>query len=75
MLLRGIRSALDWEYEMRMTFANRQLADEIETVFLPPSPGLPQISGSLVREVARLGGDVSHWVHPHVEKALRQRFV
>jgi pantetheine-phosphate adenylyltransferase len=69
-LLRGIRGALDWEYEMRMAYANRELAAEVDTVFLPPSPGLGQISGSLVREVARLGGDISSWVHPRAARAL-----
>ena len=72
-LVRGIRSVPDWDYEMQMAVANRNLADEIETVFLPPSPGMHQISGSLVREVARLGGDVSAWVPAFVQAALRQR--
>ena len=69
-LLRGIRGTQDWDYEMQMAFANRGLAEEIDSVFLPPSPGLAQISGSLVREVAGLGGDVSAWGPAAVVRAL-----
>jgi len=72
-LLRGIRGTQDWDYEMQMAFANRGLAEEIDSVFLPPSPGLAQISGSLVREVAGLGGDVSGWVPAAVVRALAKR--
>lgn len=72
-LLRGVRGAADLDYELRMAFANRDLADEVETVFLPPSPETIRVSGSLVREVATLGGSVDRWVHPHVAKALQQR--
>jgi pantetheine-phosphate adenylyltransferase len=73
-LLRGIRSFQDWDYEMQMAFANRGLADGIETIFLPPSPGMTNVSASLVREVSALGGDVSAWVPPHVVQALTERF-
>lgn len=72
-LLRGIRGALDWDYEMRMAFANRDLAPDIDTIFLPPSATTAPISASLVREVARLGGAVDAWVHPLVVEALRAR--
>lgn len=72
-LVRGMRSFQDWDYETQMAFANRGLADEIDTVFLPPSPGMTNISSSLVREVASLGGDVSGWVPPHVERALKAK--
>ena len=72
-LLRGVRGATDVDYELRMAFANRDLADDVETVFLPPSPETLRISGSLVREVAQLGGDVGRWVHPLVAEALRTR--
>jgi pantetheine-phosphate adenylyltransferase len=71
-LLRGIRGNQDWEGELQMAFANRGLAGEIDTVFLPPSPGMTQISASLVREVAALGGDVSAWVPAAVLRALSQ---
>lgn len=73
-LLRGVRGARDWDYEMQMAFANRRLAPEIDTVFLPPSSNLTLVSGSLVREVAALGGDVSAWVPPPVADALASKF-
>ena len=72
-LIRGVRGAADLDYELRMAFANTHLAPEVETVYLPPSPETIRISGSLVREVAALGGDVSHWVHPMVAGALATR--
>ena len=72
-LLRGVRSVRDFEYEMEMAFANRDLAPEVETLFLPPSASTALVSSSLVREVARLGGDVSAWVSPTVAAALRRR--
>ncbi len=73
-LLRGIREVGDWDYEMQMAFANRDMAPEVETVFLAPSSGLARVSASLVREVASLGGDVSSWVPAHVAQALRAKF-
>jgi pantetheine-phosphate adenylyltransferase len=72
-LIRGSRSARDWDYEMEMALANRGLAPEIDTLFLPPSAGLGQVSSSLVREVARLGGDVSPWVPAAVIAALEAK--
>ncbi len=72
-LLRGIRGALDWDFEMRMAFANRDLDPAIDTVFLPPSADTRPISASLVREVFALGGDVGAWVHPLVVEALERR--
>ena len=72
-LLRGVRSVRDFEYEMEMAFANRDLAPHVETLFLPPSAKTALVSSSLVREVARLGGDVSAWVSPAVADALKHR--
>jgi pantetheine-phosphate adenylyltransferase len=72
-MLRGLRAPRDWEYELPMAYANASLAPEIETVFLACTPGTSMISGSLVREVAALGGDVSAWVPPSVAEALRRR--
>lgn len=71
--VRGVRGSHDWDYEMQMAFANRGLAPEIDTVFLPPSSNLTLVSGSLVREVASLGGDVSAWVPASVAQALTDR--
>ncbi len=74
LLIRGLRAAGDVEYEFQMALLNRQLHPGLETVFLPPAFDLTHISSSLVREVARYGGDVSRLVHPTVSAALRARF-
>lgn len=74
LLVRGLRAASDFEYECQMALMNRQLHAGLETVFLPAASGLTFVSASLVREVARFGGDVSALVHPIVHQALRERF-
>jgi pantetheine-phosphate adenylyltransferase len=74
MILRGIRAITDLEYEMQMAMMNRSLEPGLETVFLIPSETYSYVSGRLVREVARLGGRVSHLVPEVVEKALMRRF-
>jgi len=71
-LVRGLRAVGDFEYEFQMALMNRQLNAGLETVFLVPAQGLSYISSSLVREVARYGGDVGALVHPAVAAALRQ---
>ena len=73
-LVRGLRAVGDFEYEFQMALMNRQLTPGLETVFLVPGQGLSYISSSLVREVARYGGDVSELVHPSVVDALRRHF-
>ena len=73
-LVRGLRAVGDFDYEFQMALMNRQLNPGLETVFLVPAMGLSFISSSLVREVARYGGDVSELVHPTVAEALRQHF-
>ena len=73
-LVRGLRAVGDFEYEFQMALMNRQLCPGLETVFLVPGQGLSYISSSLVREVARYGGDVSALVHPGVARALQERF-
>jgi pantetheine-phosphate adenylyltransferase len=73
-LVRGLRAVGDFEYEFQMALMNRQLHAGLETVFLVPAQGLSYISSSLVREVARYGGDVSELVHPVVVEALRRHF-
>jgi pantetheine-phosphate adenylyltransferase len=74
LLIRGLRAVSDFEYEYQMALMNRHLAPGIETVFMVPSLDTTYISASLVREVARFGGDVSGLVHPAVADALRARF-
>jgi pantetheine-phosphate adenylyltransferase len=73
-IIRGLRAVSDFEYEFQMALMNRNLAPTIETVFLVPAFDLTYLSSSLVREVARFGGDVSALVHPAVRKALQQKF-
>ena len=74
MIVRGLRAVSDFEYEFQMALMNRQLHPSLETVFLVPAVDLTYLSSSLVREVARYGGDVSALVHPSVAEALRARF-
>lgn len=69
-ILRGLRAVSDFEYEFQLASMNRHLSDEIETVFLTPAEQYTFISSSLVREIARLGGDVSQFVDPKVVAAL-----
>ena len=73
-IVRGLRAVSDFEYEFQMALMNRQLHPSLETVFLVPAVDLTYLSSSLVREVARYGGDVSRLVHPVVAQALRERF-
>ena len=70
-IVRGLRAVSDFEYEFQLASMNRRLAPEIETIFLTPAEQYAYISSSLVREIAALGGDVSEFVHPVVQRALR----
>jgi pantetheine-phosphate adenylyltransferase len=73
-IVRGLRAVSDFEYEFQMALMNRQLHPSLETVFLVPAVDLTYLSSSLVREVARFGGDVTPLVHPGVAAALARRF-
>ena len=73
-IVRGLRAVSDFEYEFQMALMNRRLHPSLETVFLVPAQGLSYISSSLVREVARYGGDVSALVHPTTAAALERHF-
>jgi pantetheine-phosphate adenylyltransferase len=73
-IVRGLRAVSDFEYEFQMALMNRQLHPSLETVFLVPAVDLTYLSSSLVREVARFGGDVGPMVHPVVATALARRF-
>jgi len=73
-IVRGLRAVSDFEYEFQMALMNRTLAPRLETVFLVPAFDLTYLSSSLVREVARFGGDVSQLVQPAVQQALRRKF-
>ncbi len=74
LIVRGLRAVSDFEYEFQMAMANRHLRPGLETVFLVPPEDATYLSSSLVREIARYGGDVSGLVHPVVADALRRRF-
>ena len=73
-IIRGLRAVSDFEHEFQLAAMNRQLTQEVETVFLTPTEKFTFVSSSLVREVAQLGGNVSAFVRPHVAEALGRKF-
>ncbi|MDX1553057.1 MAG: phosphopantetheine adenylyltransferase, partial [Marinobacter sp.] len=64
----------DFEYEFQLADMNRRLAPEVESIFLTPANHLSYISSTLIREIASLGGDISEFVDPAVEAALKEKF-
>jgi pantetheine-phosphate adenylyltransferase len=72
-ILRGLRAVSDFDYEFQLAGMNRKLAPDIETLFLTPSEQYANISSSLVREIAALGGDVSPFVHKKIVAELAQK--
>jgi pantetheine-phosphate adenylyltransferase len=70
-IIRGLRAASDFEYEFQLATMNRNLTDEVETIFLTPTAEYTFVSSSLIREIAAYGGDVSRFVHPLVERQLK----
>ena len=72
-IVRGLRAVSDFEYEFQLANMNRELTDDVETVYLTPAAHFNFISSSLVREVASLGGDISQFVSPVVHEALLER--
>ena len=72
-VLRGLRAVSDFEYEFQLAGMNRNLYPEMETLFLTPAEQYTFISASMVREVARFGGDVSKFVSPYVMEKLQQK--
>jgi pantetheine-phosphate adenylyltransferase len=72
-IVRGLRAVSDFEYEFQMAGMNRYLLPDVETMFLTPSDQYQFISGTFVREIAILGGDVSKFVFPSVEKWLKEK--
>jgi pantetheine-phosphate adenylyltransferase len=72
-IVRGLRAVSDFEYEFQMAGMNRSLYPEVETVFLTPGEQYMFISATMVREIARLGGDVGKFVQPSVNKRLRAK--
>jgi pantetheine-phosphate adenylyltransferase len=73
-IMRGLRAVSDFEYEFQLAGMNRRMAPDIETLFLTPAEQYSYISSSLVKEIARLGGDVSTFVSAPVHAALKERF-
>ena len=73
-LIRGVRTILDFDYEFKMAEMNKKLYKDIETVFLTPAENFNYISSSLVREIAVLGGDVSSFVPQPIQLALKEKF-
>ena len=74
LIVRGLRTASDFEYEFQLATMNQQLDDRIETILMTPSARFSAISATLVREIAAHGGDVSAFVHPPVAARLRQAY-
>ncbi|EAR49513.1 pantetheine-phosphate adenylyltransferase [Oceanicola granulosus HTCC2516] len=74
LIIRGLRAVADFEYEYQMVGMNRQLDDSVETVFLMAEAQHQAIASKLVKEIARLGGDVTKFVTPAVAEALRGRY-
>lgn len=73
-ILRGLRAVSDFEFEFQMALMNRKLADKIETIFLMPRDTYTYLSSTLIKEIARLGGDISSFVPHAAEEALRKKF-
>jgi len=72
-VLRGLRAVSDFEYEFQLAAMNRRLDPTVETMFLTPSENYTFLSASMVKEIASLGGDVSQFLHPQVNKRLADR--
>ena len=72
-IIRGLRAVSDFEYEFQLATMNRSLAPDIESIFLKPKESLIYVSSSLIKEISDLKGDVSKFVHPKVEQALKAK--
>ena len=73
-IIRGLRAVSDFEYELQMALTNRKLANDIETVFMMPSAQYSFLSSSIVKEIRRLGGNISCFVPKFVEMQLQKKF-
>jgi pantetheine-phosphate adenylyltransferase len=73
-IVRGLRAVSDFEFEFQLATMGRYLVPDIETIFLMPQERFTFISSTLVREIAALGGDVSHFVHPAVQAAFKRKY-
>ena len=75
LLIRGLRAVSDYEYEFQMASINSKLAPELETVFLTASEATHFISSRFVKQIAKLGGDVSHFVSPVIQRKLAETYL
>ena len=73
-VLRGLRAVSDFEFEFQLALMNRKLNAKVETIFMMPTESYTFLSSRIVKEIARLGGDIGSFVPPHVAAALRARF-
>ena len=73
-LIRGLRAVSDFEYEFQMANMNRAMSPDLESVFLTPKAKFSFLSSTLVREIASMGGEISSFVDPVIEEALKKRF-
>lgn len=74
-IIRGLRATSDFDYEFQMAVTNRKLSQQVDTVFLMPSESLFYISSRLIKEIARLKGDISAYVPDFVAKSIRERLL
>ena len=74
LILRGLRAMSDFEYELQIAHTNKSLNNDIETIFLSTNTNFSFLSSSLVKEVAKFGGEINHMVPPSVEKDLKEYF-
>ena len=72
-IIRGLRAVSDFEYEFQLATMNRSLAPDIDSIFLTPKESLIYVSSSLIKEICDLKGDISKFVHPTVEQALKAK--
>ena len=74
LIIRGLRDATDFDYEMQMAGMNATMAPRVQTIFVPATPQTRHVTATLVRQIASMGGDVSGFVPPEVAQALREKF-
>lgn len=74
-VIRGLRAVSDFEFEFQLALMNRKLNEKVETIFMMPKESYTFISSRMIKEVARLGGDISSFVPAHVEAALKQKLL
>ena len=72
-IIRGLRDGTDFDYEMQMAGMNSKMAPEIQTVFLAASPEVRHVAANLVRQIAKMGGEVKHFVSEHVAEQLKAK--